>query len=41
MPQLNFIQGIVSLLNFILAAVIIINLIGSNLKIKSPVAKKC
>ena len=40
MPQLNFIQGMISLLNFILTGIIIIKLINSNLKIKSPVAKK-
>lgn len=40
MPQLNFIQGMVSLFNFILTGIIIIKLINSNLKIKSPVTKK-
>ena len=40
MPQLNFIQGMVSLFNFILTGIIIIKLINGNLKIKSPVTKK-
>ena len=38
MPQLNFIQGMISLLNFILAGIIIIRLVNNNLKIKSSVA---
>ena len=40
MPQLNFTQELISLLNFLLTGVIILKLINSNFKIKCPVAGK-
>ena len=36
MPQLNIVQGILSLLNFLLIAILVVVLINKNLKIKSP-----
>ena len=36
MPQLNLVQGILSLLNFLLIAILVVVLMNKNLKIKSP-----